>query len=106
MNDPLDTLDTRSTVAALALLVGLFAACQAHDNPPPLPPYKPNTSCAEACAHRKELGCEDAEPTKKKGTPCEAVCADVNRSGLAKWPTNCLVVTRTCDEGKRCQVAE
>lgn len=101
-----DRLDTRSTVAVLALFVGLFAACQGEPQPPPLPPYRPNTTCAQACAHRAELGCEDAKPTVKKGTPCEAICEDVNRSGLAKWPTNCLVVTRTCDEGKRCTTAE
>ncbi len=93
-------LSPRELVATIALLVGLFAACQDAPQPrPPLPPYRPNTTCAAACAHRLALGCTDGKPTAK-GTSCEDVCLDVNASGVARWPTDCLVVTRTCaDEG-------
>jgi len=97
-------LTPREHVAVIALVVGLFAACQDTNTPPrpPLPPYRPNTSCAEACAHRASLGCRDGGPTAK-GTSCEAVCLDVNASGLARWPTDCLVVTRTCNEETFCR---
>lgn len=94
---------TRLTLAISALLVGLFTACQASEpQPPPRPPYRPNTTCAEACTHLRALACPTGEPTDK-GTTCEAVCADVNASGLARWPADCVVVARTCDEARGCR---
>ena len=90
----------RTLLASSLLALTLTAACEpTHPSPPP---YRPNTSCADACAHRAALGCLDAQPTKK-GASCGTVCEEANASGLARWPTDCLVATRTCEEGRSCR---
>lgn len=94
----------RVVAPAVAAWFLLLPGCDRGANPPPFPPYRPGTTCAASCAHRAELGCLDATPSPK-GATCETMCEDVNKSGLAKWPTDCLVVTRTCDEGRSCRPA-
>lgn len=94
---------TRTTLATAALALGLFAACENRPpEPPPHPPYKPTATCAEACTHLASLGCDEAKPTPK-GTSCAAVCLDVNASGLARFPADCLVVAPTCAEARACR---
>jgi hypothetical protein len=93
----------RSVLAPIALLVGLFTACQASEPPPPpRPPYQPTATCADACTHLRALPCPAGEPTSR-GTTCEAICADVNASGMARWPADCVVVARSCAEAKACR---
>ncbi len=96
----------RSEIAAAALFiaigVGLSAACSGPPAPPVRPPYRPNTTCAEACGHLRALGCVEGTPTKK-GIACETVCEDANASGVARYPTDCLVVQTSCAELRTCK---
>jgi len=61
-------------------------------------------TCAEACAHARELGCEVGLPTDA-GTTCEEVCGTVEGLGLdeARWPIACVLSATTCDQADLCQ---
>jgi len=90
------------TYAPLALFVALFVACQAEPVTPAPPPYRPNTSVAEACEHLRTLGCREGQPTPK-GATCETVYADVNASGLARFNADCVVVQASCKDALACR---
>jgi hypothetical protein len=91
-------------ILAAVLALGLQAArCGPPDDPadPPAPDAGDPASCADACAHLEELGCEEAEPTPE-GATCEEVCEAVESSGTVTLNPACVLQIETCEEIDGC----
>jgi hypothetical protein len=68
---------------------------------PPPPPY-PEVTCEEVCEHWRALDCKEAEPTAEGGS-CEAVCANVQSSGIIQWNLGCRAKIESCDQLDSCE---
>lgn len=83
----------RATVLALVL-------CACEPSAPPLQPTPrqplDSSSCDAACAHLRELQCEEGFALQD-GTSCEQFCHDTQDSGHALNPT-CVLTIQTCSE--------
>ena len=95
-----------------AMLIGT-SAC-----PPPLPPGPPQPSsggstandggaggqatCANVCDHWDELGCEEGADTPS-GQPCEAVCENIQGSGIVEWNLGCRARIARCVDIDGCE---
>ena len=87
-------------------MLAAVAAAQCSPMPPPEPPpvvviEEPDggwSTCASACVRLAELGCTEAQPTRK-GTTCTQVCEDAAAEGIelaAGWQD-----WRTCEDVRR-----
>jgi hypothetical protein len=74
----------------------VLASCATYSSIPPVP-LTPGTTatCAQACQHRRELGCASAQPTQQGGT-CEAVCENAETSGYTSENPSCLAQVKSC----------
>jgi len=88
----------RSTVVAALALLFLGAHCG--NKPEPKPDPDP-ASCADACAHMAELGCEEAEPTPE-GATCVEVCENVEGSGVVTLNPACVIGIESCEQVEAC----
>lgn len=80
----------------LITLFLLLAACgPAADRPHPRAPSD-TPRCPDACAHLRDLDCDEGKPLED-GTTCEGFCQATQDSGHALSPT-CVVTIRSCDE--------
>jgi len=79
-----------------ALLV--LAACSTPPEPKKPGVHVPDDtpSCPSACAHLRELGCEEGQPLED-GTSCEKFCEDTQNAGHALRPS-CATTIQTCAE--------
>lgn len=86
----------------LMLVAVLVAACSVPPPPEPIrpePPPAPPGSCATACNHLRELGCEEGQPTPG-GAICEEVCAD----GMAdRYRLGCVADLDACEDIEDCR---
>ncbi len=79
----------------LALILSLAACGPAVQRPHPhLPTDTPR--CPDACAHLRNLKCEEGQPLED-GTTCEDFCQATQESGHALNPT-CVMTIKSCDE--------
>ncbi len=85
----------------LVILCGCVSSVLVPQAPPP-PVARP--SCAEACAHARELECAIGDPTPA-GATCEEVCLNVETAGLedVRWPIGCVLASSTCAEADACR---
>jgi hypothetical protein len=90
------------------IVAALFITAGCHPMPPPdpVPPGPPPTpvigaSCAEYCAHAADLECPAAQPTPG-GASCEAVCLNVQGSGVLLWDLECRAAAPSCEAIDRC----
>jgi hypothetical protein len=90
-----------STVMVVCLLVPVGCPLPPVVPGPPPPPY-PESTCEEVCEHWRKLDCKEAEPSKGGGS-CEAVCVNVQESGIIKWDLGCRASVRGCDQIDRCE---
>jgi len=82
-------------VNALCLSVLLAACGPAVEHPHPhLPTDTP--MCPDACAHLRELGCDEGKPLQD-GTSCEDFCQSTQDSGHALTPS-CVVNIKKCSD--------
>lgn len=89
---------------ALVMLPLILMACGKNKGPIP-PPTNPDppvirpdskgATCADACAHLGDLGCDAAKPTPN-GVPCTEVCAALP----VKLP--CLASVTSCEQTSAC----
>lgn len=63
-------------------------------------PDAPST-CERSCTHLRKLGCAEGESTPG-GQPCEAVCENLNESGLVVLDSVCVLVASSCDAAVQC----
>jgi hypothetical protein len=68
---------------------------------PPPPPY-PEATCEDVCDHWSKLGCKEAEPTAG-GETCEAVCENVQGSGIIQWELGCRAIIESCAQADSCE---
>jgi hypothetical protein len=68
---------------------------------PPPPPY-PEATCEDVCAHWRKLDCKEAEPTAGQGS-CEAVCENVQGSGIIQWNLGCRASIESCAQVDSCE---
>lgn len=92
----------------LALVSGaILGACTCTCTPPPRPPPSPapdlDATCAVACARLRELECPDAEATPN-GASCEAVCENVQGSGIVAWDLSCRARATSCAAVDSCEL--
>lgn len=80
---------------ALLLVLFLCACGPTPPKPTPRPPLD-SSSCDAACAHLRELQCEEGFALQD-GTSCEQFCHDTQDSGHALNPA-CVLTIRTCSE--------
>lgn len=97
----------RTAITFLALVTGLLVAgCPLPGPPePPGPPPGPHpqgATCVTACAKLNELGCPEGEPTPD-GKSCEAVCENVQASGIISWNLDCRSVITECGQTDSCE---
>lgn len=79
----------------LALTLCLAACGPAVEHPHPhLPTDTPR--CPDACAHLRELKCDEGQPLAD-GTTCEAFCESTQTSGHALMPS-CVVNIKKCSD--------
>jgi hypothetical protein len=79
----------------LALTLCLAACGPAVEHPHPhLPTDTPR--CPDACAHLRELKCDEGQPLAD-GTTCEAFCESTQSSGHALMPS-CVVNIKKCSD--------
>jgi hypothetical protein len=64
---------------------------------PPEPPPVPEASCEAVCAHWRDLGCHEAEPSPA-GASCEQLCDAFERY----WDLGCMASVESCEEIERC----
>ena len=71
---------------------------------PDAPPHDPNAaaSCEGVCEHWRALECAEAE-TSSDGETCEAVCQNVQDSGIIEWNLPCRQAIATCDQVDSCE---
>jgi len=74
----------------------------------PLPPNPdfpdagdPRTACQKACAHFRELKCEEGQPTKD-GATCETICENMQTTHLISYDLDCAAKAPTCDVISTC----
>lgn len=81
---------------AWILVLCCVSACEpAPLQPTPRPPLD-SSSCDAACAHLRELRCEEGFALQD-GTSCEQFCHDTQDSGHALNPA-CVLTIRICSE--------
>lgn len=72
--------------------------CSVDAGPAPVP-----ATCATACVHLRELGCDLGEPTPR-GATCERVCAEVQAHNAgAGFDPRCLAHVSTCADADECR---
>lgn len=75
----------------------VIASCATYSSITPPVSLSPGTEadCAQACQHRRALGCPSADPTPR-GASCEAVCQNAETSGYASENPTCLAQVKSC----------
>lgn len=58
-------------------------------------------TCADACSHKKQLGCASAAETDAGGT-CEQVCMNARTTGLGYADLECRVRAVDCATAEAC----
>lgn len=91
----------------LAALGLLFALGCPKPYPPPEPPPvvdagPPVATCEALCAHAAALGCPFSRPTPN-GHTCQAVCLNVQGSGITSWNIECMVNAASCAAIDACE---
>lgn len=102
-------LDDAFVFGVAVVIAAAFIACPkpTPDPTPPTPdandsgPTGPVT-CKEVCAHYRQLGCKEGDPTPK-GATCEQVCDNFQTSGVAKWNLPCRLGVKSCAETSACE---
>lgn len=56
--------------------------------------------CPAACAHLRDLGCEEGQPLED-GTTCEKFCVETQKNGQPLNPT-CVLSITACTEIESC----
>lgn len=84
-------------------LTGLFTACAAHPPPPVIehPDPPPAATCASACKHFRAMGCKEGQPSPE-GNTCEAICENLEKSGIVKLDLECVMASETCASAGAC----
>lgn len=83
------------------LVLVLISGCPKPVPVPPVPPID-GATCDTACDRLRELGCEAAQPTPA-GESCEAVCENVQASGIVKFDLDCRSTAPSCDAIDACE---
>lgn len=87
----------------LALLVLGCSGCPTPVPPAPPPPPAPGeATCGDVCAQGRELVCPWAAPTPE-GASCEAVCSNIQDSGIVAWNLDCRARARSCRDAEACE---
>jgi len=60
-----------------------------------------DVTCADVCAKYRALGCPEGNPTEE-GDACEAVCENVQASGIVKLDLDCRANIASCAEIDEC----
>lgn len=96
------------TLQGLAVMVFAALTLAGRCDGDPVEPRRPRpvdagtpADCAAACAHMRELGCEEGKPTPK-GATCEDVCNNVEASGTVTLHPSCVVGIARCDQVESC----
>lgn len=84
---------------AVAAAAMLLIAC----SPAVVPTPPPEPTCADACAHLLDLGCESGLPTDE-GASCQEVCENAESLGLPeiRWPRACVAAAPNCGAAEAC----
>lgn len=73
--------------------------------PPPEGGIRKAPTCAGWCDRAVELGCPAGKPTPN-GSPCVAVCENVQRSGVVSWNLSCRVAATSCAAADACEAGK
>ena len=73
----------------------VLASCATYSSITPPATSPPSATCAQACQHRRALGCASAQPTPQ-GATCETVCENAESSGYASENPSCLAQVKSC----------
>ena len=95
----------KTTISLALLALAALTACPRAPVPPAPEPGDGGTelaTCAGWCRHAADLLCEAAHPTPA-GSPCEAVCTNVQASGVVTWNLKCRVAARSCAAADACE---
>lgn len=84
-----------------ATLLFVFACC--HPRPPTPPPG--TATCADYCNRLAQLKCPDAKPTAE-GATCEAVCQNIQESGIVDLNLDCRIEAASCAAADACPSRE
>ena len=88
----------RTFAVPILLLLGIAGNCQP-DPSQPKPPA-PHEVCMSACERLGELGCPEAEPTKK-GATCVQVCVETESTGWTTMHPSCIAAAKTCEDASK-----
>lgn len=95
------------------LMTAYFGCWKPHPPEPTSEPDRPcegdcpkpptgDPSCETACTRARDLGCSWVKDTAEGGT-CEAVCKNVQDSGIVKWNLACRTQATSCAEIDLCE---
>lgn len=87
--------------ALVLLLATTLLACPPSPPAPTPAPAGGEPSCDQFCAHARRLGCRVGTPTRK-GASCEAVCRNVQESGIASFDLRCGMAADSCQALDAC----
>lgn len=91
----------RFWVVFIALGAGCSGNPEVVKQPPVVEAEEGPATCKTVCAHLDRLGCDGAGTTEE-GASCEAVCLNVQTSGVIAWDLDCRARARSCVELDNC----